>query len=318
MNELLHKCHKAHLVVLEDFKRVCDRHGLKWFAFCGTLLGAVRHKGFIPWDDDLDICMMRGDYNLFLQYAKEMKGYSVDTYDSYCPEENRHYNYRGITRINNTYITNFEENHIKKFDFPYFAGIDIYPLDYVSADYESALEVYRYILYTGYKYKSLNWNGYTMPKCPDVGELDSAYQQIFKATGKRIDKSKDILSQLNQIAVKVASRERKGDQVACMMHTAHYENLIFPKTAFKERLEVPFEDTTIYIPSGYDEILKINYGDYMQPKEDHPHGFPYYKFQERDVMRFIIDNPEMSKNIPALYIQDVYEEQKEVLDKIYG
>lgn len=103
-----------------------------------------------------------------------------------------------------------------------------------------------------------------------------------------------------------------------MTHTAHYHNLIFPKSAFKTAIKTEFENTDINIPCGYDDVLRVNYGDYMKPKQSKPHEYPYYKFQERDVMRFIIENPEMSKNIPALYIQDVYEEQKEVLDKIYG
>lgn len=320
MNELLDKCHKAHLVVLEDFKKVCDKHGLKWFAFCGTLLGAVRHKGFIPWDDDLDICMLRSDYNLFIKYApKEMPGYSFDTYDSYTPEERRHYDFRGITRINNTYIASFKEEHFNKFcEFPYYAGIDLYPLDYVPADdiYEKALSVYRYLLFTGYKYKSLNWEGYTPPKCPDV-DLETAYTEIYKATGIRINPNKDVLKQLNKLAVMAATHTKKSDRVACMMHTAHYHNLIFPKSAFKTAIKTDFENTDINIPCGFDDVLRVNYGDYMKPKQSKPHEYPYYKFQERDVMKFIIDNPKMSKHIDKSYIQDVYEEQKEVLDKIY-
>ena len=71
----------AQLKALEEIDKVCKRHNLKWFADCGTLLGTIRHKGYIPWDDDLDICMLRDDYEKFRIYAKEElpEGYAVLT-----------------------------------------------------------------------------------------------------------------------------------------------------------------------------------------------------------------------------------------------
>ena len=66
---LMKRCWGAQLRVLEEFDRICEKHGIRWFAFCGTLLGAVRHKGFVPWDDDVDIAMLREDYENFLGVA---------------------------------------------------------------------------------------------------------------------------------------------------------------------------------------------------------------------------------------------------------
>lgn len=56
--------------LLEQVKKICKKHGLKYFADSGTLIGAIRHKGYIPWDDDIDLVMMRNDYNKFMEYAK--------------------------------------------------------------------------------------------------------------------------------------------------------------------------------------------------------------------------------------------------------
>ncbi|MFQ7094387.1 MAG: LicD family protein [Ruminococcus sp.] len=56
--------------LLEQVKKICKNHGLKYFADSGTLIGAIRHKGYIPWDDDIDLVMMRNDYNKFMEYAK--------------------------------------------------------------------------------------------------------------------------------------------------------------------------------------------------------------------------------------------------------
>ena len=59
----------AHLEMMDEFNRVCDVLGISYYADYGTLLGAVRHQGFIPWDDDIDICMMRDDYMRFMELA---------------------------------------------------------------------------------------------------------------------------------------------------------------------------------------------------------------------------------------------------------
>ena len=145
VSSLMKRCWAAQLKSIEDFDRVCSKHGLKWFAFCGTLLGAVRHKGFIPWDDDVDICMLRGDYNMFLRYAaKEMPGYFIETYDDLGTDDNTLTNALGITRINNTHKADFNPEYLESHcGFPYPIGIDLYPLDYVprdSAEYETRTE----------------------------------------------------------------------------------------------------------------------------------------------------------------------------------
>ena len=331
VSSLMKRCWGAQLKVLNDFDAVCSRHGLKWYAFCGTLLGAVRHKGFIPWDDDVDICMLRGDYNMFLHYAKkEMPGYIIENYDSYTPEENRNYNFQGITRINNTYTADFNPDYLRAHcGFPYTVGIDLYPLDYVPRDpeeYSIAKTVFGYTILTGYKYKSLNWPRYAKPNVDfESINLDEAYSSIQDATGIRIDKNGDVLRQLNDIAINISSytKSKDADMVACMMHTAFGENhMIFPKNAFRDRIAVPFEGGRIYVPSGYDSILRSNYGaNYMIPNTHVPHDYPYYKMEERWVRNYVIRDPEMAKYMPAYYIQDVYDEDPEkkvLLDSIYG
>lgn len=331
VSSLMKRCWAAQLKVLEDFDRVCSKHGLKWYAFCGTLLGAVRHKGIIPWDDDIDICMLRGDYNMFLNYAKkEMPGYLLENYDTSTPEEKRYYNFQGITRINNTYTADFNPDYLKShYGFPYTVGIDLYPLDYVPANYEEykmAATIFGYTIRTGYKYKSIHWPEYERPDVEfESIDLDEAYKAIYNATGVKINKNGDILRQLNDIAINVSSYTKSKDsgQVACMMHTVFGERpLIFPKSAFRNRMEVPFETGSIYIPGNPDAVLSVNYGPgYMTPNTHVPHDYPYYKQQERWVRDYVIRNPEMAQYMPAYYIADVYDEdsdKKVLLDRIYS
>ncbi len=331
IGSLMKRCWGAQLQALEDFDRVCSRHGLKWFAFCGTLLGAVRHKGFIPWDDDLDVCMMRSDYNMFLRYAaKELPQYIIENYDYYNREERRHYDFQGITRINNSYNTNFDPEYLNTHcGFPYTIGLDLYPLDYVPKDpeeYNTAIQIFGFTINVGLKYKSLYWENYHAPEGNYQGiDLDEAYEMLHRATGFKIDKNGDVLRQLNEIALSISSytKGKDADCVACMMHTAEgYMNMIFPKEAFSRTLEAPFESGSIYIPEGYDAVLSRNYGaGYLVPRNCSPHDYPYYRFQERWIREYILKNPDMKEFMPRFYISDVYDEdpdKKILLDKIYG
>ena len=77
--EELRKVQLLELKVLKEIKRVCTKHDIKYFLTGGTLIGAARHKGFVPWDDDFDICMLRDDYNRFLTegVSRLPEGYAV-------------------------------------------------------------------------------------------------------------------------------------------------------------------------------------------------------------------------------------------------
>ena len=70
-DKTLASLHEVELEIFDEFVRICKKHKLEYFMTGGTMLGAIRHEGFIPWDDDIDLGMMRKDYDLFIQYAKE-------------------------------------------------------------------------------------------------------------------------------------------------------------------------------------------------------------------------------------------------------
>ena len=123
--------------ILKNIEEVCDRHGINYFSFWGTMLGAVRHKGFVPWDDDMDIMMKREDYEMFVEVApKELpEGFSL------LSIYNEHEWDLATARVTNGFTLSFDEKYLKKhYLCPYVCGIDIFPYDYVPDDKETFKE----------------------------------------------------------------------------------------------------------------------------------------------------------------------------------
>ena len=122
----------AELEILVEIDKICEKHKLRYFIDYGNLLGAIRHKGFIPWDDDIDIMMMRKDYEIFAEVA-----------DAELPEE---LSFRSIQKENNNceLISSVQHNRMlissdalgKYHNYLYGAGVDIFPYDYLSDDEE--------------------------------------------------------------------------------------------------------------------------------------------------------------------------------------
>ena len=238
MSELLRKYQIANTEVLKRFIEVCKKHNLKYYAYCGTLLGAVREKGCIPWDDDIDVAMFRYDFNKFLDVAPaELPDLFVEYYDSYTPEEKRYFDFTGVARINNA---------------SYNAGIDIFPLDYLPADYPEKLIEKGFLLMSAYAYRHITREGY-----PDFGfnamplkNADRACAKPF--TYQRCDKVSDLFNLI-----------------------AGHANMIFDTKYFDRIVKLPFEDIEIDCPEGWDDILKQQYGaDYMTPKKYFCHNVP--------------------------------------------
>ena len=110
------------LKILQTIDSVCKEHDLRYYLWAGTMLGAVRHKGFIPWDDDLDIAMPRKDYEILMQHAKE---WIPQPYEAKCAEIDPTYS-GAFAKVIDSSTTLIEREH-----YNYLAGIysDIFPLD---------------------------------------------------------------------------------------------------------------------------------------------------------------------------------------------
>ncbi|MCR5687230.1 MAG: LicD family protein [Lachnospiraceae bacterium] len=127
---MLKKAWGAQLDVLKETDRVCREHDIPYFADWGTLLAAIRHGGYIPWDDDIDISMRRRDYERFLEVSSELPdGFKVMNYKNH---PGHHF---FVARVVGKPRICFEKDHLERFHgFPYIAGLDLYILDNVCAD----------------------------------------------------------------------------------------------------------------------------------------------------------------------------------------
>ena len=141
----------AELQILAEIDRICKKCNIRYFAEWGTLIGAVRHGGFVPWDDDLDIGMLREDYERFKEMAKDELPGEFAIHD-YATKENH---WLFLSRVVNCNQICFEEEHLRKYhNFPYIATVDIFVMDYLYRDEEqekARCEEIKHILAVAYQ-----------------------------------------------------------------------------------------------------------------------------------------------------------------------
>lgn len=273
MDEISNKdVQKALLKVFVDVDKICLELGINYWAAYGTLIGAIRHKGFIPWDDDLDLCMTRCDYDKFISYMEnEYEGMlKIDTY-----KNNESYPYY-ITRVVD--YNNFEFV-FKDYDYKSGPFIDIYPLDGMGEEKDKKFweqrkkqidKIRKHLAYSCSK--SLFWG-------------DSLLSKFCKFPLIVICKLKGREYFLNKIDT--LSKTFSWDESFYVGLPVWANKLYFHKKEdFSTTIRLPFEDVFINIPKNYDSILREIYGNYMEipPKNEQlpQHGYTVYRIKEFD------------------------------------
>lgn len=264
----------AQIRVLSEIDRVCRKHGIRWFADCGTLLGAVRHGGMIPWDDDMDICMLRKDWVKFFEVAEEElpQGYCVLSLSHEAEYENV------IGRIVNSHAIDYSDEHMKEFfGCPYTVGVDIFPLDDLSEDEEKE-ERRRKLANDVSKAYEMTDDGRG-----DTQECRSLLAKIESDNHITLHRKGNILRELRLLTEKLYMMHSSDDAeyIALMPFWVSKHNHKYSKDLFKDTLYLSFEYTSIPVPARYDEVLRIEYGDYMSIRKGGGiHDYPVYKDQE--------------------------------------
>lgn len=261
------------LEVLQVIREICERHDIKWFADYGTLLGAVRHKGFIPWDDDMDIGMTRDNLNKFIKYAPNElpEGYKL-----LCMDLEPEYDSLIVRVVNSTSVSMDKERMERYHGCPYVLGIDIFPMDYLSRNQEERelhVELINIILGPVDSIST---------ECT-LEEREEYLRQVEMLTGVNIDRDKPIKIALLSLVEKLMGiyGPDDADEVTGIWRIIYQEDFHFPKEWFEDLIEIPFETVTVPVPREMHKVLALKVGrDYMTPIRQETHNYPFYKKQE--------------------------------------
>lgn len=282
----------AGLEVLAFIASVCEKYQIPWFADWGTLLGAVRHQGYVPWDDDMDICLLKDDYNRLMEVLpKEMPEGWVLRYEGSTEPQEQYW-----ACLFNSHGICIEKKFLETFHgCPFIVGVDIFQLDYIPRDEkfrEWELAVFKLIHKTVLLLKKKE-------KTPeDEKDIRDALKVITRETKQKIDKSKDIISQLWRIADKLTStvKEQDADYVANFL-SYETKGRLFDKHWYDDTDYLPFETVELPVPINYDEVLKVEYGNYMVfERNTQSHDYPYYKKELEELRRMVKEMEDKANN----------------------
>lgn len=241
--------------ILQAVHDACEKLGIEYVIFYGTLLGAIRHGGFIPWDDDIDICMTRENYQRFLQEAQALlpKNLFIQHFTTEPGTNNLFIKVRDKTTL-------FLEEGSKDYDMCHGIFVDIFVMDRIPSN--GFLQKCEY-----YRRKWFN----IVAGCYGMTYIDSVVSPAKRFAGRIIHQlicsRKPISAFFKREDDRRKRMDRKGGE-HIILHPFDWKGTV-PIGSIQDRTLVKFEDREFYAPTDHDLILKKLYGDYMKlPPED--------------------------------------------------
>lgn len=250
-NNILKKLHNCEVEILDEVVRICENNKLNYFLIGGTLLGAVRHKGFIPWDDDLDIGMPRKDYNKFLKIAsKELKNkFLLD-----CHLTNKNY-YLPFAKVRNK-NTIFESHNMEKYIGEKGIWIDVFPLDNASKQQSMKQNIQAKLC------KIIN--PIILKRGGFVDNIGKNIVLYYLTMGINNTKLLELQQNIMQI-----NKKENSEFFINLGSNYNFVKQTIPKEKYYPITKLKFEKKLYNVPRDYDYVLKRIFNNYMQlpPKE---------------------------------------------------
>lgn len=256
---VLEKLHRVQLEILSDFIGVCQKYNLTYFVVYGTAIGAVRHSGFIPWDDDIDVGMLREDYNKFFEVFQDELG---EKYNLLTPEIDGRYACT-VTHIQRK-GTKFVSEASQDLKCEQCIFMDIFPFDYVAADQKAAVRQGRKANILG---KLLFLSGSAYPVIPfggfkgEIAALGCKFihflLKLIRITPQKLYK------RFVEVSTAYNNSDDRSEYVTSFEYAGCLKDRIKKNGLFPMK-EVQFENLRVNIPANNHEFLSKVYGDYMQ------------------------------------------------------
>lgn len=258
---------KLEVQLLKHLDCYCEENRIRYFLSNGTLLGAVKYKGFIPWDDDIDVVMLREDYEAFISKYEDSR------YTLFENRRNSSYRYP-FAKLSDSTTVLCEQGVNNGVQIG--VCIDIFPLDYVGSNYKKAKKIarnlHRVSMLLAFAKKEIEYQGsYNIIKnlmyifCGIVAKCikPKTYIKIIQKKAQRYRYSKD------------------SQYLASLCWAAYKEKEVIPAEVFRNSVSLMFEGNNYPVPIGYDKYLKNLYGNYeLDPppeKQVSHHDFKAYK-----------------------------------------
>lgn len=255
----LKELQRIELEILKEIDKICRCHHIRYYLAGGTLLGAVRHQGFIPWDDDIDIAMPREDYEQFIKIMSYKKHPTYKLLDIECTKG---YPYT-FAKVVDTRTRLVEEIGKDIQDMGIF--IDIFPIDGMGMQKEKAMQRLMKII----RLRSRIWEA-ALKKDEIKNKESNLKNQVVKAVANRLIKIIGI-KRCYHYMMKYVKQETFQDSkwIASAVGGAGIERELIERKYFDNVIEMEFEGKKFYAPEGYKKYLTNLYGDYMKmPSEE--------------------------------------------------